>query len=246
MDICNLNTTLKWVSWSGRMQPRAITQVLFLCTNLMYKSCMVYQRMEQPCCQVSIMLLLHQLARVMRPALSKKIVHAMVLSISENITPLSIFLYSAELASVPEHLWALDSLHNAPSCGLYLELEGTCMVCVVNPARGKALSKQQLSHWIVAVISLVHRGLLPRAMRAHSTRAIANVPETLLQDHTCLVLQVRCDNSSSRSSLCHVCCVSVSVLEVLLYFTLWLLSESRTNICYCVGCELSEREWNVK
>lgn len=52
------------------MQPRAITQVL--CTNLMYKSRMAYQRMKRPCCQVSMPLLLHQFSRVMHPALSKK------------------------------------------------------------------------------------------------------------------------------------------------------------------------------
>lgn len=69
----------------------------------MYKSRMVYQRMKRPCCQVSMPLLLHQFSRVMHPALSKKIVHGTTLSVSENITPLNIFLYSAELASVPKH-----------------------------------------------------------------------------------------------------------------------------------------------
>ncbi|XP_047229391.1 uncharacterized protein LOC124872980, partial [Girardinichthys multiradiatus] len=49
-------------------------------------------------------------------------------------------------------------------------------VCIANPARGKALSRQRLSHWIVEAISLAYsnRGLpMPRGVRAHSTRGIA-------------------------------------------------------------------------
>ena len=49
-------------------------------------------------------------------------------------------------------------------------------VCFANPARGKALSKQRLSHWIVEAISLAYssRGLpLPQGVRAHSTRGMA-------------------------------------------------------------------------
>lgn len=49
-------------------------------------------------------------------------------------------------------------------------------VCFANPARGKALSKQRLSHWIVEAISLAYgsRGLpLPHGVRAHSTRGMA-------------------------------------------------------------------------
>lgn len=49
-------------------------------------------------------------------------------------------------------------------------------VCFANPAKGKALSKQRLSHWIVEAISLAYdsKGLpLPHGVRAHSTRGMA-------------------------------------------------------------------------
>ncbi len=49
------------------------------------------------------------------------------------------------------------------------------LVCFANPVKGKALSKQWLSHWIVEAISLAYnsRGLpLPQGGRAHSTRGM--------------------------------------------------------------------------
>lgn len=49
-------------------------------------------------------------------------------------------------------------------------------VCFANPAKGRALSKQRLSHWIVEAISQAYssRGLpLPQGVRAHSTRGMA-------------------------------------------------------------------------
>ncbi|XP_063350743.2 uncharacterized protein LOC134642723 [Pelmatolapia mariae] len=49
-------------------------------------------------------------------------------------------------------------------------------VCFANPKRGRALSKQRLSHWIIEAISLAYstRGLaLPHGVRAHSTRGMA-------------------------------------------------------------------------
>lgn len=49
-------------------------------------------------------------------------------------------------------------------------------VCFANPARGKALSKQRLSHWIVEAIAQAYssKGLsLPEGLRAHSTRGMA-------------------------------------------------------------------------
>ena len=48
-------------------------------------------------------------------------------------------------------------------------------VCFANPAKGKALSKQRLSHWIVEAISIAYssRGLpLPQGVRAHLTRGM--------------------------------------------------------------------------
>lgn len=47
------------------------------------------------------------------------------------------------------------------------------IVCYGNPAKGNALSKQRLSHWIVEAISLAYnsKGLrLPPGLRDHSTR----------------------------------------------------------------------------
>lgn len=49
-------------------------------------------------------------------------------------------------------------------------------VCFANPVRGKPLSKQRLSRWIVEAISIAYRskGLqLPVGVRAHSTRGMA-------------------------------------------------------------------------
>ena len=49
-------------------------------------------------------------------------------------------------------------------------------VCFANPAKGKALSKQRLSNWIVEAVSIAYssRGLLlPQGVRAHSTRGMA-------------------------------------------------------------------------
>ena len=49
-------------------------------------------------------------------------------------------------------------------------------LCFSNPAKGKALSKQRLSHWIVEAVSIAYgsRGLpLPQGVRAHSTRGMA-------------------------------------------------------------------------
>ena len=49
-------------------------------------------------------------------------------------------------------------------------------VCFANPVRGKALSKQRLSHWIVEAIALAYssKGLpLPVSLHAHSTRGMA-------------------------------------------------------------------------
>ncbi|XP_065325845.1 uncharacterized protein LOC134621241 [Pelmatolapia mariae] len=49
-------------------------------------------------------------------------------------------------------------------------------VCFANPNRGRALSKQRLSHWIIEAVSLAYgtRGLaLPHGVRAHSTRGMA-------------------------------------------------------------------------
>ena len=49
-------------------------------------------------------------------------------------------------------------------------------VCFANPARGKALSRLRLSHWIVEAVSLAYnsKGLpLPQGVRAHSTRGMA-------------------------------------------------------------------------
>lgn len=49
-------------------------------------------------------------------------------------------------------------------------------VCFARPARGKALSKQRLSHWIVEAIALAYstRGMsLPVGLHAHSTRGMA-------------------------------------------------------------------------
>ena len=49
-------------------------------------------------------------------------------------------------------------------------------VCFANPAKGKTLSKQQLSNWIVEAIFIAYssRGLpLPQGVRAHSTRGMA-------------------------------------------------------------------------
>ena len=49
-------------------------------------------------------------------------------------------------------------------------------VCFANPVRGKPLSKQRLSHWIVEAISIAYKskGLaLPAGVQAHSTRGMA-------------------------------------------------------------------------
>ena len=49
-------------------------------------------------------------------------------------------------------------------------------VCFASLAKGKALLKQRLSHWIVEAISIAYnsRGLpLPQGVRAHSTRGMA-------------------------------------------------------------------------
>ncbi|XP_073320639.1 uncharacterized protein [Pagrus major] len=49
-------------------------------------------------------------------------------------------------------------------------------VCFANLAKGKALSKQRLSHWIVEAISIAYssRGIpFPQGVRAHSTRGMA-------------------------------------------------------------------------
>ena len=49
-------------------------------------------------------------------------------------------------------------------------------VCFAIPARGKALSKQRLSHWIVEAIAVAYssKGLaLPEGLHAHSTRGVA-------------------------------------------------------------------------
>ncbi|XP_066533946.1 uncharacterized protein [Hoplias malabaricus] len=49
-------------------------------------------------------------------------------------------------------------------------------VCFAKPVRGRALSKQRLSHWVLEAISIAYssKGMdLPEGVRAHSTRGIA-------------------------------------------------------------------------
>ena len=78
----------------------------------------------------------------------------------------------------------LRRLHSlCPVCALRTYINRTqgvhlcdqLFVCFANPAKGKALSKQRLSHWIVEAISVAYssRGpSLPQGVKAHSTRGM--------------------------------------------------------------------------
>lgn len=64
-----------------------------------------------------------------------------------------------------------------------MQLCDQLFVCFVNPAKGKALSKQQLSHWILEAISPAYRGTglsLPQSVEAYSTRGMV-VPWALFK-----------------------------------------------------------------
>ena len=76
-------------------------------------------------------------------------------------------------------------LHNlCPVCALRIYTNRTremrqtdqLFVCFANPVKGKALSKQRLSHWVVEAISRAYAckdAQMPGGVRAHSTRGMA-------------------------------------------------------------------------